>query len=82
MKQVFMINKYLKQTLIILFLAVINLDSALKKNENYYAQAFLKECKYIVKEKIIVRQITEDTENFSSDFDNEQIKTKYHNIFR
>ena len=28
-------------------LAVINLDSALKKDDNYYPQGFLKECKYI-----------------------------------
>ena len=27
--------------------AVISLDSALKKDENYYPQVFLKECKYI-----------------------------------
>ena len=32
-------------------LAVISLDSALKKDENYYPQVFLKECKYI-KEKV------------------------------
>ena len=30
-------------------LAVISLDSALKKNGNYYLQVFLKECKYIEK---------------------------------
>ena len=30
-------------------LAVISLDSALKKNENYYPQVFLKEYKYINK---------------------------------
>ena len=28
-------------------LAVISLDSALKKDDNYYLQVFLKECKYI-----------------------------------
>ena len=28
-------------------LAVISLDSILKKDENYYLQVFLKECKYI-----------------------------------
>ena len=27
-------------------LAVISLDSALKEDENYYPQVFLKECKY------------------------------------
>ena len=28
-------------------LAVISLDSAFNKNENYFLQAFLKECEYI-----------------------------------
>ena len=32
-------------------LAVISLDSAFKKDENYYPLVFLKECKYIKKEK-------------------------------
>ena len=43
-------------------LAVISVDSALKKDENYYLQAFLKECKYIVKE--FFRHITEDIKSF------------------
>ena len=30
-------------------LVVITLDCALKKNDNYYSQVFLKECKYIEK---------------------------------
>ena len=30
-------------------LAVVNLDSALKKDKNYYPQVFLKECKYVMK---------------------------------
>ena len=30
-------------------LAVISLDSAFKKDGNYYRQVFLKECKYIEK---------------------------------
>ena len=33
-------------------LAVISLDSALKKDENYYPQVYLKECKYIEKRSI------------------------------
>ena len=32
-------------------LAVISWDSSLKEDENYYPQMFLKECKYIEKEK-------------------------------
>ena len=31
------------------FLVVISLESALKRDENYYLQVFLKECKYIEK---------------------------------
>ena len=30
-------------------LTIISLDSALKKDENYYPEVFLKECKYIRK---------------------------------
>ena len=33
-------------------LVVVSLDSALKKDDNYYPQVFLKECKYI-EEKVI-----------------------------
>ena len=32
-------------------LAVITIDSALKRDDNYYPQVFLKEYKYIEKEK-------------------------------
>ena len=38
-------------------LAVISLDSALKKNGNYHWQVFLKECKYIEKNVFIVTQM-------------------------
>ena len=43
--------------------AVIGLDSALKKNDNYYRQVFLKECKYI--EKDVVRDIHDNLSDFS-----------------
>ena len=33
-------------------LAVISLDSALRKDDYYYPQVFLKECKYIEKKVI------------------------------
>ena len=36
-------------------LAVYSLDSTLKKDDNYYLEVFLKECKYI--EKKVVRHI-------------------------
>ena len=48
-------------------LAIINLDSALKKNDNYYPQVFLKECKYIAKK--VVWHIHENLNDFSSDYD-------------
>ena len=46
-------------------LAVINFDSVLKKDKNYYQQDFLKECKYI--EKKVVRHIINDLESSSDD---------------
>ena len=45
-------------------LAVITLDSALKKNDNYYLQVFLKEWKYI--EKKVIRHINDNLSGFSS----------------
>ena len=50
-------------------LAVISLDSALKKDKNCHPQVFLKECKYIKKK--VIRHITEDTEMFFSNSDEE-----------
>ena len=50
-------------------LAAIFLDSALKKDENYYPQVFLKEYKYIEAKEI--RHITQDIEIFCSDSDEE-----------
>ena len=50
-------------------LAVVMIDSALKREENYYLQVFLKEGKYIEKE--VIRHITEDIEVLSSDSDEE-----------
>ena len=47
------------------YLAVISLDSAFKKGNNYYPQVFLKECKYI--EKKVVRHINDNLSDFSSD---------------
>ena len=44
-------------------LALISLDSALEKDQNYYPQVFLKECKNIVKK--VIRHILEDTESSS-----------------
>ena len=48
-------------------LVVISLDSVLKKDENYYSQVFLKECKYINKK--VIRHIIDDKESSSDDSD-------------
>ena len=45
-------------------LAVISLDSAFKKDENYYPQGFLKECKYIKKK--VIRHINDNLSDCSS----------------
>ena len=45
-------------------LAVISLDSVLKKDNNYYPQVFLKECKYI--EKKVIRHINDYLSDLSS----------------
>ena len=45
-------------------LAVISLDSALKKDDSYYLQVFLKECKYI--ERKVLRHINENLSDFCS----------------
>ena len=43
-------------------LAVISLDYALKKDDNYYPQMFLKECKYT--EKKFVMHINDNLSDF------------------
>ena len=66
--QIFMIKKIPKVDSNHTCLAVIRLDSALKKDENYYPQVFLKECKYIKK---VIRHITYGIERSSVDSDEE-----------
>ena len=44
-------------------LAVISLDSALKKDDSYYPQVFSKECKYI--EKKVVKHNHDSFSDFS-----------------
>ena len=52
-------------------LAVISLNSALKRHENYYSQVFLKECRYIKKK--LIRHIIDDLERSDdSDESNEE----------
>ena len=45
-------------------LRVISLASALKKDENYYLQVFLKDCKHI--EKKVIRHIVDNLSGFCS----------------
>ena len=56
--QLFMIKKISKVDSNHTCSAVISLDSALKKDDNYYSQMFLKECKY--NEKKVIRHIIDD----------------------
>ena len=51
-------------------LAVISLDFALKKDDNYYLQVFLKECKYI--EKKVIRHINDNLSDFSYSDDSDE----------
>ena len=48
-------------------LAVISLDSPLKKDENCYPQVFFKKCKHI--EKKVIRHIIDELESSSEDPD-------------
>ena len=47
------------------------IDSVYKTGKNYYPQAILEECKYVVKEKKMPEYITDDIEIFSDDSDEE-----------
>ena len=51
-------------------LAKISFDCALKKDEDYYRQVFLKECKYI--ERKVIRHINGNLSDFSSSDESEE----------
>ena len=51
-------------------LAVITLESALKEDENYYPQVFLKRSKYI--EKKVIRYVNDNLSDFSSSDESDQ----------
>ena len=59
--QIFTIKKFLSEFLSYL-LAAYSLDSALKKNENYYPQVIFKKCKYI--QKNVIRHISDNLSDF------------------
>ena len=49
-----------------------------RTSKNYYPQVFLKESKYIVKEKKIPRYIIDDIEIYDSDKENSDEENKKH----
>ena len=63
-------NKIPKEGSKFIFLSVILIDSVFRAGQNYYPQVFLKECKYLVKEKKMPKYITDDIE-ITSDSDSE-----------
>ena len=65
--EIFMIKKIPKVDSNHTCLAVISLDFALKKDDNYYWHVFLKECKYI--EKKVIMYVNDNLSNFSSSSD-------------
>ena len=62
--QIFMIKKIPKMDSNHTCLAVISLNSALKNDDHYYPQVFLKDCKYIKKK--VIRHINDNLGDFSS----------------
>ena len=51
-------------------LPVILIDFVFSTSKNYYHQAFLEECKYVVKEKMMSKYIIDDI-TISCEFDRE-----------
>ena len=69
--QIFMIKNISKIDSNHTFLAVINLDSTIKKVENYFLQVFLKQCKDINKK--LISHINDNLSDFpSSNFPDEE----------
>ena len=66
-----------------LYLEVILIDFVLKKDENYCPWAFLKEWKYIEKEKKVIPYITDDLgiSSDGSDEDNSDTEDYKKNMF-
>ena len=64
-------NKMLKEDSKCICLTVILIDSVYRKDNNYYPQVFLKECKHVVKEKKMSEYITDEIEISFADSDRE-----------
>ena len=71
--QIFIVNTKYEASSNYICLSVILIDTENKKDENYFLQKFLKECKYMEKEKRMIRYITDDFK-FSSDDSDESDK--------
>ena len=68
-----------------IFLSVVLIDFVFKMGKNYYLQVFLKQFKYIVKEKEVARNITEDIKisfDNSDEYDEEktQVYESMHSV--
>ena len=61
-------------------LTVISFDSALRKDENYYPQMFLKECIYI--EKKVIRHINDNFSDFFSSDESDKECMFFHKFSR
>ena len=69
--QIFMIKKIPKVDPNQTCLVVVSLDSTLKKDDNYYPQVLLRNCKHI--EKKVIRYINDNLSDFfSSDESDEE----------
>ena len=68
--QIFTKNKIPRQGFQFICLSVTLINSVFRTGKNYYPQVFLEECKYIVKEKKILKYIIGNI-NISSDSDRE-----------
>ena len=55
-----------------IYWSIILINSVLKKDESYYPQVFLKECKYIEKEEKVILYIINDLKIFPDDSDKEK----------
>ena len=56
-------NKIPKEGSQFVCLPAILIDCVFRTGKNYYARVFLEECKYVVKEKIIHKYITDEFRN-------------------
>ena len=71
--KIFIVNTIYQASSNYICWSVILIHSVLKKDENVFLQVFLKECKYMEKEKKIISYVTDDLK-FSSDGSDESDK--------